>query len=143
MLLAVEGTLRCPKPSGSLAGQSLGPLSLGMLRARARTVLRDFTVIAFHSDSFCLFGGWGIRALRGVRPGMHVNAVARTLGPGKPFHVGPNYWYVVSDGAVSGVLKARGGAIQEVGIANPALLGAAPGLATGDRDKQVRLAASS
>jgi hypothetical protein len=147
----VPGTQRCPKPTGRLAGLSLGPLRLGWTRAHARRTLRRFGVTANNMDNFCLFAGSGIRvgypsaklsrrlsprqrariagrailaltanpyyALEGARPGMRVAAVSRRLGARRPFHIGRNDWYVVAGQASHGVLKVRGGIIQEVGIA--------------------------
>jgi hypothetical protein len=60
--VAVKGTLTCPKPTGQIAGSSVGPLALGMTQTRARRALRRFAVTRNHFDDFCLFGGWGIRA---------------------------------------------------------------------------------
>jgi hypothetical protein len=156
VLVALPGTLRCPKPSGRLKGSSLGPLALGMTRKRARHKLKRFGVTYNDFDNFCLFGGWGIRAgypsasllhslspghrtrvkgrivlaltanpyyaLEGVRPGFRMTKrLARRLHTGKPFHLGANYWYLVPGKLSEGVLKVRGGVVQEVGIAVKAL----------------------
>jgi YVTN family beta-propeller protein len=51
----------CPKPSGRLAGTTLGPISLGLTRAKARRMLPRFDVRSYHTDNFCLSGGQGIR----------------------------------------------------------------------------------
>jgi hypothetical protein len=61
VLVALPGTLKCPKPTGSLHGKTLGPLALGVTRKNARKKLKTFGVGAFHYDDFCLFAGWGIR----------------------------------------------------------------------------------
>ena len=61
VLVAVKGTLKCPKPSGKLRGTSLGPLKLGMTRAAARRKLKRFGVTHNDFDNFCLYAGWGIR----------------------------------------------------------------------------------
>ena len=148
----IPGTLRCPKPTGRLEGLTLGPLSLGWTRARARRTLRRFDVASNNMDNFCLFAGWGIRvgypsaklssrlsprkrasiagrivlaltanpyyALEGARPGIRLAAVARRLGVRRPFHIGSNDWYVIAGQTSDGVLKVRGGIIQEVGIAS-------------------------
>jgi hypothetical protein len=50
---------------------------------------------------------------------MRVAAVARRLGARRPFQIGRNDWYVLAGAASRGVLKVRGGIIQEVGIASP------------------------
>jgi hypothetical protein len=154
ILVAVKGTLHCPKPTGQLSGLALGPLKLGMTQATARHALRRFAVTNGFDD-FCLFGGWGIRvayptskllshlsaserarvagrvvialtanpfyALNGVRPGMRVAAVARKLKVGKPLHIGLNDWYIAPGGVSNGVLKVRGGVIQEIGIVDKRL----------------------
>jgi hypothetical protein len=51
----------CPKPTGRLNGTSLGPVALGLTQARARRTLPRFEVRSYHTDNFCLSGGWGIR----------------------------------------------------------------------------------
>ncbi|MGO9753591.1 MAG: hypothetical protein ACLP22_19190 [Solirubrobacteraceae bacterium] len=51
----------CPRPSGQLRGTTLGPITLGLPRARARRMLPRFNVRSYHTDDFCLSGGWGIR----------------------------------------------------------------------------------
>jgi hypothetical protein len=61
VLVAVPGTLRCPKPSGRLSGTSLGPLALGFTQAKERALLPRFKVIGYGFDNFCLYGGFGIR----------------------------------------------------------------------------------
>jgi hypothetical protein len=57
-------------------------------------------------------------AIRGVRPGAALGAVARALHLGKVFHVGRNDWYIVHGGGVSQVFKARQGIIYELGLAD-------------------------
>lgn len=57
-------------------------------------------------------------SLRGIRPGVRVAKVARSLHLGRPYHVGLNTWYVIPDGAADGLLKVRHGRILEVGIAD-------------------------
>ncbi len=61
VLVAVKGTLHCPKPTGKLTSKAVGPLSLGMSRAAARARLRRFVVTKNGFDNFCLYAGWGIR----------------------------------------------------------------------------------
>jgi len=60
VLVALPGTLRCPRARGRLAGATLGPLRLGMTRRQARGKLRRFHVFSGFDD-FCQFAGWGIR----------------------------------------------------------------------------------
>jgi sugar lactone lactonase YvrE len=52
----------CPKPSGLMAGTHLGPMWLGLSRSHARRKLPRFSPYSSHTDTFCLAGGWGIRA---------------------------------------------------------------------------------
>ncbi|HEY3728686.1 MAG TPA: hypothetical protein VGL51_16030 [Solirubrobacteraceae bacterium] len=55
------GSRRCPRPTGRIAGRRLGPLALGMTRARARHILPRFKRTHNDFDNFCLRAGWGIR----------------------------------------------------------------------------------
>lgn len=57
-------------------------------------------------------------AFKGTRPGMKESAVAKRLQLGKPFHIGTNLWYIAPARPSNGVLKVRGGVIQEVGLVN-------------------------
>jgi len=57
-------------------------------------------------------------AIHGVRPGASVTAAAAALKLGKVFVIGLNDWYLAPDGAVTAVLKARAGIVQEIGIAD-------------------------
>jgi pimeloyl-ACP methyl ester carboxylesterase len=62
VLVAVAATLRCAKPTGRLRETTVGPLRLGMTRARARRTLTPFHVQKSNGfDDFCLYAGWGIR----------------------------------------------------------------------------------
>jgi pimeloyl-ACP methyl ester carboxylesterase len=149
------GTLRCPRPTGRLKGHSLGPLTLGWTRARARRTLPRFGVTYKNMDNFCLFAGRGIRvgypskkllrslspnkrarfagriilaltanpyyALNGARPGMRLASLPHRLRAGKPLHLGRSSWYLVPGKASDGLIKVRGGIIQEVGIASKQL----------------------
>jgi predicted Fe-Mo cluster-binding NifX family protein len=60
-LVAIKGTLHCPKPSGRLSGTSVGRLGLGMTQTEARHKLHRFAVTGNGFDDFCLYAGWGIR----------------------------------------------------------------------------------
>jgi hypothetical protein len=57
-------------------------------------------------------------ALDGVRPGMGIAATATKLKVGKPFQIGLNTWYIAPGARANGVLKVRGGIIQELGLAD-------------------------
>ena len=125
----------CPAPTGSIVRRSLGPVSLGMTRARARRAFPKVSTRGRRNmDFFCPTNGF-IRvgygrhgqvvlaltgnahfALHGVRPGARL-AVARRRLHLTRFHVGLNYWYLAPDGLVRAVLKVRGGRVREVGIA--------------------------
>lgn len=61
LLVAVKGTLTCPKPSGRLNGSKLGPLALGMTRSKANKRLSRYTLIGFGFQDHCLYAGFGIR----------------------------------------------------------------------------------
>lgn len=146
----------CARPSGRLTGRSLGPVALGITRARARGVFRRYSTRGRrYMDFFCLAGGPGIRvgypspkllrtlspaerrrvqgrvilaltasphyALRGVRPGTRLAAVARRLPVGKGFHIGLNWWYLAPNGTHRGMLKVRRGIIEEIGVADKRL----------------------
>ena len=62
-------------------------------------------------------------ALDGVRPGMSLTVAARRLRLGRAFPIGSNDWYLAAGTASRGVLKVRGGIVQEVGIADARLTG--------------------
>jgi pimeloyl-ACP methyl ester carboxylesterase len=57
-------------------------------------------------------------ALDRARPGIRLAPVARRLRAGKPLHIGQNDWYVTRGKVSDGVLKVRGGIVQEIGIAS-------------------------
>ena len=57
-------------------------------------------------------------ALRGVRPGARLAAVAHRLRVDKGFHIGLNWWYLTPDGSSRGVLKVRHGVIEAIGVAD-------------------------
>jgi len=62
-------------------------------------------------------------AVSGVRPGATVSAARARLKLSGPFVVGANDWYLARDGRVVAVLKVRKGLVEEIGIANPAVVG--------------------
>jgi hypothetical protein len=132
----------CPAASGRLSRRSLGPVSLGMTRARAR------------SHGRCL-GAFGIRvaypskatlrtlarparrrfagrvaviltsdpryALRGVRPFTRFATAARRLHLRHGIRIGRHTFYLIPSGASRGVIEVRRGVIVAVGIADKAL----------------------
>jgi hypothetical protein len=61
--------------------------------------------------------------LDGAKPGMKVASVAKKLGLTKPFKVGSNDWYFGTGAYARGIVKVRGGVIQEVGLSSLNLTG--------------------
>jgi len=97
-------------------GIRVGYPSSTILRVIARERLANLAgtvVLALTANPFY--------ALDGVRPGTPLSAVQNRLGVGRAFHIGLNYWYLTAGTDDRGVLKVRGGIIQEVGIANEQL----------------------
>jgi uncharacterized protein len=139
--------LGCPAATGALRGSALGPLRLGMTAARARRAFVSSSARSHRYMVFYCLSPDGIRAgypsprllrlipraqrgrtrgtavlaltanhhfaLDGVRPGTRL-AAARRLHLGRPYAVGANRWYLTRG---RGVLKVRGGMIEEIGIA--------------------------
>ena len=67
----------CPSPTGRLAGASLGPLKLGLTRARARGLLRHSSTRGRrYMDFFCLTSS-------GIRAGYPSPKLLRELSPGE------------------------------------------------------------
>ena len=93
----------CPRPTGRLAGLSIGPLALGFTRAQARRKLARFSVTKGGLDDFCLEGGRDIRAayptsqiLAGVPKALRPSLRSRVI-----LAVTPNPFYSL-DGAKPG-----------------------------------------
>ena len=61
VMVAVVHARACPQPTGRLNRATLGPISLGLTRGRARQMLPRFSVRSYHTDDFCLSSGQGIR----------------------------------------------------------------------------------
>ena len=59
--IPISNVQACRRPTGQLSGTTLGPITLGLSRARARRLLPRFKIRSYHTDNFCLSGGWGIR----------------------------------------------------------------------------------
>lgn len=98
----------CLSPNGIRVGFP----SPGLLRTLApgrRASERDRVVIALTANPFYALGS--------VRPGARLAGAVRTLHLGQPFHVGQSFWYLIGGGQARGVLKVRGGIVQEVGVA--------------------------
>jgi hypothetical protein len=125
----------CAAPTGRLSGRGVGPVRLGMTRARVRrTFAGKVTRAGAASDVLCLRSA-GIRvaylrgraqgiltanrfyALKGVRPGTRLSRAARRLHLGREARIGGRTWYLIADGSNRGLLEARRGVIEAVGIA--------------------------
>ena len=116
----------CAAPTGRIARRSLGPLSLGMTRARARRAFPKVSTRGRRNmDFFCPTNGF-IRVgygrqgrvvlaltgnvhftIRGVRHGTRLSVARRRLRLTR-FHVGRNYWYLAPDGARPGGPQGSG-----------------------------------
>ena len=99
----------CLTPIGVRVGYA-SPKLLAKLSGRERTQLKGRVVWASTSS--------GYYALNGIRPGATVSEAGKHLKLEAPFHIGLNYWYLASDGAVTAVLKVRRAIVQEIGIAD-------------------------
>jgi hypothetical protein len=136
ILVAVPGTLTCPRPSGAFQPTRIGPLALGEGQAAARRALTRYHVTHYGFDDFCLYAGWGIRgayrgqkvvllltanpfySVDGITPGMSITAAAQHLRIGRGTVVGLNDWYFAAGARSTVVFKVRDGIIQEIGIAD-------------------------
>jgi hypothetical protein len=86
---------------------------LGKLSASQRARVAGKVVLLSSGSKFY--------ALRGVRPGTKLAAVAKQLHVGPALHIGLNFWYLCPNGASNGVLRVRNGVILEVGVADKQL----------------------
>lgn len=85
------------------------PSSALLAKANAGRSMSGRIVIALTANPYY--------ALNGTRPGAKLTkGLQGRLRLGKPFHIGRNYWYVVPGGGSRGLIKVRGGVIQEIGI---------------------------
>jgi hypothetical protein len=98
----------CLTPIGVRVGYA-SPKLLRTLPRRRRPALESAVVWISTANPYY--------ALRGVTPGATVAAASRRVRLGKPFHIGANSWYLVSNRSATGVLKVRHGIIEEIGIA--------------------------
>ena len=99
----------CLAPVGIRAAYPT-PAMLRGLRRGERAQLSGRIVLLLTADR--------LYALRGVHAGARLSAVARKLHAGRRIRIGANDWYLVPDGHSIGVLKVRGGVIEEVGVAD-------------------------
>jgi hypothetical protein len=79
--LCSKPALACPPPSGRLEGKHLGPITLGMTRARAHRRLPRFRITYNDLDNFCLSTPSGNRSAWGIRVGYPTQKLLGLLGP--------------------------------------------------------------
>jgi phospholipase C len=129
----------CPAASGSVSGQRVGPVTLGVTRAKLRARLSRYSPKTNRRfDDFCLLGGDGIRvgylagkavlgmtanshyAYRNVRPGTRVTLALKHLGKGVsgPLRRGVTRWYAERLRSAVLLVKAQHGVVREIGIAS-------------------------
>ncbi len=99
----------CLTPNGIRAGYPAPKLLRALSPAERRRVQGRVVLVLTANPHY---------ALRGVRPGARLEAVARRLRIGARFQIGLNTWYLAPNGPSHGVLKVRHGVIEEVGVAN-------------------------
>ena len=89
------------------------PHLLASLPVALRSVASGRIVLALTANPYY--------TVHGARPGMRLATVKTRLNLAPPFHIGVNYWYITPDTTSNGVIKVRGGTIEEIGIANKRL----------------------
>jgi ABC-2 type transport system ATP-binding protein len=99
----------CLSPNGIRVGYASSKLLKHSPRS-AKRHLRGKSVLLLSSN--------GRYALRGVRPGSSLKQAKHKLHLSHAIRVGKDRWFFVRRGKVSAVIRARGGAVGEVGIAN-------------------------
>jgi hypothetical protein len=99
----------CLTPIGVRVGYA-SPKLLTTLPTHQRGRIRGRVVWASTSNPFY--------ALHGVRVGESITTASALLHTEAPFHIGLNFWYLAREGGLTAVLKVRGNAVQEVGIAD-------------------------
>jgi hypothetical protein len=129
----------CPIATGGTSATSIGLARLGMSRAQARRAYAHSRDRAGRShDTFCLTPiglqvgyvrgrvawiatGNASYAVHGIRAGAGLTDVAQRVKLGKAMSAGRNRWYLARAGAATVLVEARGGVVQEIGLASPAL----------------------
>jgi hypothetical protein len=145
--VAVPHVARCPAATGSVHGTALGLVKLGITRKQAAKAFTHSSSRGQKYEQFFCLTPVGVRvgygspklprsyrgrvvwistasafyAVGGVRVGATVAAAGKKLKLGKVFVIGANDWYLARFGSVTAVLKARHGAVQEIGIGEAAL----------------------
>jgi hypothetical protein len=102
----------CLTPIGVRVGYA-SPTYLNTVARSERKQLKGRVIWASTSS--------GYYALQGIRPGATLMASGKQLKLTGPFHIGANTWYLAASGASTGVLKVRGGLVEEIGIADKQL----------------------
>ena len=102
----------CVTPIGVRVGYG-SPKLVRTLKRSTRAHYTDHIVWASTSNPYY--------ALDHARVGESAKTAAKLLRTGGPLHIGLNYWYLAVKHKLTLVLKVRGGAVQEVGIATNAL----------------------
>ena len=90
----------CLSPNGIRVGYPSATLLRGQSRAHRAACATGRAVLVLTANRRY--------AVRGVRPGTRLAAVARRLHLGAPFHVGRNDWYFFSRGGANGHAQGRG-----------------------------------
>ncbi len=102
----------CLTPIGVRVGYASPKLLHGVSR-HLKNTLGSRVVWVSTSNPFYAVGG--------IRPGALLTIADTTLPHGNLFRVGLNTWYLAPDGPVTAIFKARGGVVEEVGIADKAI----------------------
>jgi hypothetical protein len=149
VVVPVPHVARCPAASGKVKGSTLGLVHLGMTRHQAAKAFTHSSSRGQKYEQFFCLTPIGVRvgygspklpkryrgkviwistssahyAVAGVGPGATVTAARAKLKLGKVFVIGLNDWYLAPDGSVTAIFKARGGIMEEIGIAEKALTG--------------------
>ena len=147
--IKVPVVAHCPAATGTVHGKTLGLVRLGMTRGQARHAYKHSSDRhKRYEDFFCLTPigvrvGYGSPALpkryrnhviwastssayyavAGIRVSATVAAAAKAMKLAGPFRVGLNTWYLAPAGGASAIFKARGGVIEEIGLAVRKLTG--------------------
>ena len=99
----------CLAGSGIRVGYASQRLLKTLPRSRRRQLHRQI-VLALTANRYY--------KLRGIKPGTRLASVAKRVHTSTGIRIGLNTWYLVPDGSGRGILKVRGGTIDEIGIAN-------------------------
>jgi phospholipase C len=130
---------QCPAASGSVLGEHVGPVRLGLTRTTLRGRLSHYNRMGnARFDDFCLRGGQGIRvgyvagkavlamtanthyAYRGIRPGIRTAVALRRLGKkvSRALRRRATRWYALPLTSAVLLVKAQSGVVREIGLAS-------------------------